>query len=310
MYSLQQHMSAWFGNNNSGPARLWPAVLVLVALLPVTARAESGTTAATQVAQGKDTFTSGGKAIAVERFEPAAPGKYPAVLLLHSLDGLENSCSLVYRLAAEQCAGQGYVVVLVHYFDRTGTGEKELSALRKPFLRWGKGDKIGADEQQTIRTHFNAWTEAVEDAVRYTRARPNVDGSRVGLVGFSLGAFLALAVAAEEDLKIAAVVDFFGGLPEERRARLTKLPPALIVHGDQDQTVPVREARLLGDWLAAHQSPGEVKIYLGVDHVFAKARGGFNLDALRDAQVRAAAFLDRHLKKGDGESKPLAAVGR
>jgi carboxymethylenebutenolidase len=261
---------------------------------------------ADKVVRTRDTFGSGGKSVAVERFEPAAPGKYPAVLLLHSLDGLENACGFVYRLAAEKCAARGYVVLLVHYFDRTGTGAKELPALREPFLRWAKGQRLQDDERQTSAAHFEAWTDAVRDAVRYARARPNVDGTRVGLVGFSLGAFLALSVAAEEDLEIAAVVDFFGGLPEERRARLRKLPPALILHGDQDQTVPVREARLLADWLTAHGSPGEVKVYAGVDHVFLKPRGGLDREALRDAQERTAAFLERHLKKAELEG----AVGR
>jgi dienelactone hydrolase len=292
----------------SGPVRWCPLVLVLAALLPTSASAEPK--AGAKVACTQDTFLSGGKPVAVERFEPAAPGKYPAVLLLHSLDGLDNPCGAVYRFAAKERAARGYVVLLVHYFDRTATGPKQLPAVREPFLRWSKGGRIKDADRQVIAAHFRAWTEAVEDAVRYARSRPDVDGTRVGLVGFSLGAFLALSVAAEEDQKIAAVVDFFGGLPQERRDRLTKLPPALILHGDQDQTVPVREARLLGDWLEAHRSPGEVKIYRGVDHVFARAQGGLDLEALRDAQGRTAAFLEQYLRKATVEDNGQCAVGR
>jgi dienelactone hydrolase len=280
---------------------------VLTALLPAPAIA-APETAGCKVACSKDTFVSGGKPVAVECFAPAAPGKYPAVLLLHSLDGLDNGCGWMYRIAAEKCAARGYAVFLVHYFDRTGA--KQLPAVRRPLFRWAKGEPIGDADRETIATHFGAWTEAVRDAVGYVRSRPNVDGKRVGLVGFSLGAFLALSVAAEQDMQIAAVVDFFGGLPEERRARLTKLPPALIVHGDQDQTVPVREARLLGDWLQAHRSPGEVKIYPGVDHVFATPSGGFDKAALCDAQERTAAFLERHLMKGEAQGKGQVAANR
>jgi dienelactone hydrolase len=300
MDSQHRLVAAWLGKGRFGPARLWPAVLVLAALVPAPVGAGSEGNAG-KVACTRDTFRSGGRPVVVERFEPAAPGPHPAVVLLHSLDGLENSCGFVYRVGAKQVAARGYVVVLVHYFDRTGTGMNELPALRQPFLRWARGDRIDDADRETVRTHFGAWTEAVRDAVRDTRSRPNVDGGRVGLVGVSLGAFLALSVAADEDLKIAAVVDLFGGLPEERRVRLTKLPPALILHGDQDRTVPVREARLLGDWLTAHRSPGEMKIYQGVDHVFAKGQDGLDWDALRDARERTAAFLDRHLKKAEVE---------
>jgi carboxymethylenebutenolidase len=291
--------------------KAWLLAVLTAGLLTGAAVAEApaaGTAA--RVRRAQDTFASGGERITVERFEPAAPGKYPAVLLLHSLDGLDTPCGAVYRLAATECAARGYVVLLVHYSDRTATGPKQLPAVREPFLRWAKGGRIKDADRQTIAAHFRAWTEAVEDAVRYARGRPNVDGTRVGLVGFSLGAFLALSVAADEDQKIAAVVDFFGGLPAERRVRLTKLPPALILRGDQDQTVPVREARLLGDWLEAHRSPGEVKIYRGVDHVFARAQGGLDLEALRDAQGRTAAFLERHLQKTAVVDNGQSAVGR
>jgi dienelactone hydrolase len=257
-----------------------------------------------------DTFTSGGKRIAVEIFEPGTEGKHPAVVLLHGLDGLEGGFGGFYRCAAENCAGRGYVVLLVHYFDRTEARGEDRQALRSQFLRCAKGDGASDADRKTLGDRFNAWADAVRDGVRYARSRPEVDGERVGLVGFSLGAFLALTVAAEEDIRIAAVVDFFGGLPEEQRARLKKLPPALIIHGDQDNTVPVGEARFLGDWLAAHQVPGEVKVYEGVDHVFATTHGGLDWSTVRDAQRRTAAFLERYLKNGEIDGNGPAPGGR
>jgi len=35
-----------------------------------------------------DHFDSGGKPVRVERFEPAGPGPYPALVLLHGADGV------------------------------------------------------------------------------------------------------------------------------------------------------------------------------------------------------------------------------
>jgi dienelactone hydrolase len=71
----------------------------------------------------------------------------------------------------------------------------------------------------------------VRDAVAYARSLRNVDAESIGLVGISLGAFLALAVAAEEDLRIAAVVNFFGGMPRPLR-RVKSLPPMLVLGTD------------------------------------------------------------------------------
>jgi carboxymethylenebutenolidase len=258
----------------------------------------------------EDTFRSGGTPIAVEVFEPVAEGKYPAVVLLHTLDGLEGDCGTLYRCAAEKCAARGYVVLLVHYFDRTAARKEDRQALRGQFLRCAKGYTAGNADRESLRDHFNAWADAVRDAVGYARSLPEVDGDRVGLVGFSLGAFLALTVAAEEDLRIAAAVDFFGGLPEEKWEGLKQLPPTLVFHGDRDQTVPVRQAEALRDWLTEHRVPGEVKVYRGVDHVFLQPKGGLNFAAVADAQQRTAAFLETYLRKPDATGPVMPANGR
>jgi hypothetical protein len=46
------------------------------------------------------------------------------------VDGVEAD-GLLYRQQATKYAGKGYVVLLVHYFDRTG-GTKENRRLRGP----------------------------------------------------------------------------------------------------------------------------------------------------------------------------------
>ncbi len=150
----------------------------------------------------------------------------------------------------------------------------------------------------------------MRDAVAYVRALPGVDGERVGLVGFSLGGFLALSAAAQEDLKIAAVVDFFGGLPEEQRARVKKLPPALVIHGTRDDVVPVKEAEALRDLFAAKRLEGEVKVYPDVGNMFLDEKGNVTLTALMamaDAKARTTAHLEKCLKGGTAvaaEPKP------
>jgi carboxymethylenebutenolidase len=123
-----------------------------------------------------------------------------------------------------------------------------------------------------------------------------VDATRVGLVGLSLGAYLALAAAAPGDLPVAAVVDLFGGLPEKFRKDVKKLPPTLIVHGDVDKVVPVAEAYALEEVLKAHRTAYEIQIYKGQDHVFRTAPFG---PEVRQARRLAIAFLARHLKGGD-----------
>src|SRR5262249_46852397 len=228
----------------------------------------------------RDTFKSAGKPIAVDRFEPAAKDRYPAIVFLHAVDGLDNAYVGFYRTNAAKYAAEGYVVVLPHYFDRTAPRAADVKAIRERLLNFARNPKPSDEERKAVAADFDAWTATVRDAVAYVRTLPNVDAEHVALVGFSLGGFLALTVAAQEDQKISAVVDFFGGLPEDRRARVKKLPPALIFHGDQDDVVPMKEAEAVRDLLQTNHLAGEVKIYRGVGHMFMDENGNVPLMGL------------------------------
>jgi carboxymethylenebutenolidase len=116
-----------------------------------------------------------------------------------------------------------------------------------------------------------------------------VDARRIGLVGFSLGAYLSLAVA-RDDPRVGAVVDYYGGIPGDQRPRGPG-PPVLILHGDADTTVRVDEAHRLKALLAERHVLHEVKLYPGAGHVFDADSPAQRADALG----RAVSFLRRHL---------------
>jgi dienelactone hydrolase len=54
------------------------------------------------------------------------------------------------------------------------------------------------------------------DAVSFVSRQPQVDPQRIGLLGFSVGGYLALSASAI-DSRIRAVVEFFGGMPKEMK---------------------------------------------------------------------------------------------
>ena len=86
-----------------------------------------------------------------------------------------------------------------------------------------------------------------------------------------------------------AVVDFFGGMPEQLRAQCTRLPPVLILHGDADARVPVRWAHETEEVLKRCGAEYEIKIYKGAGH-------RFDLPTMLDAGARAVSFLKKHLR--------------
>lgn len=211
-----------------------------------------------------DSFVSAGKSVRVERFESRTDHPRPAVLLLHGSDGLLYRGEL-YREAARDLARAGHPVLLPHYFDSTG----------KPH------------SLQTAPLHLLSWLQAVSDAVSYAVSQPDLDANCVGLVGFSLGAYMALAVASE-DSRVAAVVESSGGIHELLIPGLRRLPPVLILHGARDRVVPVSEAYQVEQVLKKLGVAHEMKIYAEQAHTFSG-------EAAADARLRARRFLEKHL---------------
>jgi dienelactone hydrolase len=272
------------------PVRRALVGLVLLTLL-------SGTAPAAEPA-AETTFLSGGKTIRVERFEPTRAGKFPAVVFLYGVDGLHAGNEAIFRGAARTAASRGFVVLLVHYLDRTGTAERDASALMRLFQERLRNPEADGKEQQALRKNFDAWEATVRDAVTHARSHAKVDGDRVALVGYSLGGFLAASVAADPQQRISAVVTLFGGIPGDRAATLKHFPPALVVSADQDKVVPVKESYHLLGLLRAKKLPcAEPAIYEGVGHGF--TRNG-QLDPLcaLEAQARVSQFLTKVLLSG------------
>ena len=216
------------------------------------------------VSQSELIFESRGKTVALDCFLPSGNGqRFPTVIGLHGSGGGHASMAEPAALLA----GQGFAVYVLHYFDGTGTTE--------------------IDGLPTILRHFPSWMKTLWDSVSFVGRQPNVDPDRIGLLGFSLGAYLSLSAAAI-DTRVKAVVDFFGGLPKEMKLFMRRFCPVLILHGELDKTVPVEEAYHLQRLLEKKQIPYEMQIYPGVGH-------GFSGETWNDAGMRTLAFLKRYL---------------
>lgn len=226
---------------------------------PRVASAQSGISSNRAVAS----FLSGERQIGIDHYSPGS-GTRPAILIVHGSGGPLRGIDPF----AQQAASFGVHVFLVRYFDRTGH-------------TWVSPSQIQAN--------FLDWMETLQDAITYVVEQPGVDQRRIGLLGFSLGAYLALALATR-DRRIIAVAEFFGGLAEPFAADAAKLPPVLVLHGDQDPVVPVEEARKLEKLLEKNRIPHEVKIYPGQGHHFT---GLAQIDALR----RVVGFFRQYLTK-------------
>lgn len=211
----------------------------------------------------RSNYTFQTKTIPLDVFAPDRPGRFPVVFALHGSGGLHNVAHLEF---AQLLANQGFLVCVPHYFETTGT--------------------VWANDA-TIWREFPVWMESITAAIDTVSQFESADPSQMGIVGFSLGAYLALSLAAEQP-RIKAVVDFFGGMPEIFANKVTAIAPVLILHGEADFTVPVAEAHKIKGLLERLGSPYEMKLYKGAGHGFR----GFDM---MDAGRRTYDFLKRNL---------------
>jgi dienelactone hydrolase len=211
------------------------------------------------------TFESGAQQIVMDVFGADSRVQRPAILVLHGSGGMWNP---MYHTYAEQFARFGFAVFVPHYFARTAT-------------TWA--------DDATIHRHFREWLDVCTGALDVVSQHPGVDTERVGVLGFSLGGFLSLALAAQDE-RVKAVVEFFGGMPEELANGCKRMPPVLILHGDADERVPVRWAHEVEQLLQRCGTEHEMKIYRGAGHIF-------NMPTMLDAGQRTVRFLRKYLEK-------------
>jgi acetyl esterase/lipase len=218
---------------------------------------------------------------------PKDVGPRPAILMIHP-GGWFSGDKAAYHALMLEYAGLGYVAASANF--RAAAFPAPLDDLRL--------------------------------ALRRLREDPAVDPSRVGVIGWSSGAHLALLLALTEKVQAAVgfagvydflmetrgafpnseddpvVMRFLGGTPRSTpdRARdaspLSHLtvddPPLLLLHGEMDRRIDVEQARHFERRSKALGRRDEVLVLPDVDH------GRDVLPPGERARVRA--FFERHLR--------------
>ncbi|MFB9570729.1 alpha/beta hydrolase, partial [Saccharopolyspora hordei] len=103
-------------------------------------------------------------------------------------------------------------------------------------------------------------------------------------VGFSQGTMMSLHVAPRRADPVAGVVGFSGRLmqPEHLEAETISKPPVLLIHGDQDDVVPLESLPQAADALVAAGFETYSHISKGTGHGIAHDGLSLALSFLRD----------------------------
>ena len=116
-----------------------------------------------------------GQTIRGTSYQPAVTTRVPSVLLLHGFTGQRIEAGFLFVQIARSLCARGIGAVT---FDFRNSGESD-----------------GSFDQMLV-------TEELADAlrmIRWVQGRPNVDRTRLGLLGFSLGGLLGAACMSRTD---------------------------------------------------------------------------------------------------------------
>ncbi|WP_319517476.1 S9 family peptidase [uncultured Martelella sp.] len=227
-------------------------------------------------------------------------GGWPVLFMVHG--GPENQWKAQFRADLQYYLKQGIMVIAPNVRGSTGYGRR--------YHQMDDREK----RMDSVRDLL-----ALRDAIA---ARPDVDASRIGVMGQSYGGFMVLAAMTEAPQAWRCGIDFYGisnfttlmmttgpwrmqlraaeyGDPVEDAALLADISPMtrierinaplLLVHANCDPRVPIEQSEQVYSVLKGHDRPVE---YLRIDH----EGHGFSRTANR-IQVFSAvsAFLQKHL---------------
>lgn len=174
-------------------------------------------------------------------------GRLPAIILLHEWWGLSpHTVEVARRFAAE-----GYIVAALDLYSRQGYKVTTNPAEASQFM--------AALSTQGALRDINALAQ-------YLRALPYVDGFRLGIVGFSMGASIAL-IMAQHNSDFKAAVAFYGKTPPIENVD-SFLCPVQFHDAGKDGWVTRKEVDALREGMLKNGKPAEIIRYPEAGHGF------------------------------------------
>jgi dienelactone hydrolase len=165
-----------------------------------------------------------------------------SVVVAYGTDGLSAASKPLIENFCRDLAKAGYTAALPQYMEITHT---------KPGL--------GTVSAAITTSILASWTSALAEGLAWCDKNQGNNG-RIGLIGFSLGGYMAARTALATPVK--CLIDFFGPMttfgeiawPTGEEFDISKaagLPPTQIHHGNQDKVVDPSESTSLQSWLKA-----------------------------------------------------------
>jgi carboxymethylenebutenolidase len=227
-------------------------------------------------ADGKPvTYKSGDETVNAILYTPQGKGPFPALVVIHEWWGLNDWV----KEEASKLADQGYAAMAIDlYRGKVATTPDEAHQIMR-----------GVPEDRANRDLLAA--------TAYLASQKNVDGKRIGSIGWCMGGGYSLNLAiADPKLKVAVIN--YGHLASDD-ATLKKIDAAILgIFGGQDKGIPPADVNKFEAQLKALGKTAEIHIFPDAGHAFENPNNkpGYRADDAAEAWKLTTAFLAKYLK--------------
>ncbi len=240
--------------------------------------------------------TSKGAKMGAYLARPETPGRAPAVIVFMEIFGVNDHIRDVTR----RIAAEGYVALAPDFFHRTAPGVQ--LGYDEQGMNTGIGNLMKLEADQMIAD--------AKDAMSYLRSRPDVEGQKLGAMGFCIGGHMTYLVACETDI-VAAASYYGGGIaapqgPGGAPSTISRTPKIRgriqCYFGGKDAMIPLDQVAAVRDALAKAGVDHSVEVYPDADHGFhCDQRASYHAPSAKDAWSKTVALFEQQLK---GKSAP------
>jgi carboxymethylenebutenolidase len=222
------------------------------------------------------TFPAGQRELPAYLARPAGPEPCPGVVVIHEIFGLNDNIKDIAR----RLANEGYAALAVDLF----AGQNRAVCM----ARFMMANLSGAQEHGGIRD--------LKAALTWLGTQAEVDGRRLGAIGFCMGGGFAITWAATDD-RLKVIAPFYGTNPKPLEEAALRLCPVVGSYPEKDFTAGA--GRKLSEVLDTTGIPHDIKIYPGAKHSFFNDQrpASYNAEASADAWGRVLAYFRTYLAR-------------